>query len=83
MQLETPKYIDPNTKEEALLLTFDEYKEKIGFPLLPSPTLDYQIEHGNLDFIRLGKYRYIVYNSKAQNYKPGSNYGKRWKNNNG
>jgi len=80
MELSKPLYEDASTGQKYELLTFDEYKEKINSPTLTSPTLDYQISIGNIDFIKLGKYRYIVYNEKAQAYCPGKNYGKRWKN---
>lgn len=75
MEYAKPKVIEGEVEYE--ILSFIEYKNKIGFPLITNPTIDYQINEGNIDFVTIGRFRYIVFNDRAKNYRPGENYRKK------
>jgi hypothetical protein len=80
MQLEKPRFIEKITGVQYDILSFAEYKKSIGKPKISNALLAYQIKEDNLDYVIIGRFRYIVINDKAKAYKPGRNYGKRWKN---
>jgi len=66
MELEAPKYEDPVTGQKYELLSLQEFKERIHQPDLSTPTLNYKMETDQLDYVKLGTFRYIVFNEKAQ-----------------
>lgn len=80
MELPRPKFLDSSTQTESEILTLEEYKIKIGSPKIPTSTIHYNMKKNNIDFIIIGRYHHIIFNEKAQKFKPGKNYGKRWKN---
>jgi hypothetical protein len=54
--------------KEYDLISYDEFRDKRGLMTLSNQTLINHLDKGNLDFTILGRFRYIVWNEKAQNF---------------
>lgn len=66
--MEFPRPTITIEKEAFELLSLEEYKQRIGIPDLPTPTLLYKMNTTNeLDYTTIGKTRYVIWNQKAQN----------------
>lgn len=65
MEYPPPKYKIGDQEYE--LLSLQDFKDRIGRPDMLTPTLSYKLEHTDeLDWVRLGTFRYIIYNKKAE-----------------
>ncbi len=54
--------------QEFEMLSFDEFRVKRGLLLISNQTIDYNIEKDRLDSTKIGRFRYIIWNEKAQNF---------------
>lgn len=66
MEYPRPKIIIEKVGYE--ILSYDEFREKRGLSELPNQTIINHMEKGTLDFTTMGRFRYIIWNSKAENF---------------
>lgn len=58
------------------IVSFEEFRTLRGLLMLSNQSIDYNIEKDRLDYTTIGRFRYIIWNEKAQsfnlNYKKSS-----------
>lgn len=67
MEYPRPKISIANNKYD--LLSFDEFKEKKELYHMSNPSIGYNLQKGYLDFTKIGRFRYIIWNDKAIAFK--------------
>lgn len=50
------------------ILSFDEFKRERGLFTLSNSLIDYHIGKERLDYTTIGRFRYIIWNEKAQEF---------------
>lgn len=50
------------------ILSFEEFKDRAGLINTSNATISYNVENNHLDFIYFGRFRYIIWNKKAQTF---------------
>lgn len=50
------------------ILSVDEFKKRKNLEGTSNATLSYAFETDRLDFVRIGSFRFVVFNSKAINF---------------
>jgi hypothetical protein len=68
MEYPAPKF-EAEDGQKYELLSLEEYKVRLGQPDISNPTLVYQMQNDKLDYVKLGTFRYIIFNERAQNMK--------------
>lgn len=58
-----PKIIIDN--KEYDILSFDEFKERKNLYHMTNATIGYNCDKDHLDYTKLGRFRYVIYNKKA------------------
>lgn len=72
MEYPTPKIVTDGIEYE--ILSYDEFREKRGLPKVSNQTIINHMGYGSLDWTQIGRFRYVVWNKKAQNF--NLNYNK-------
>lgn len=70
MEYTRPKLILPGGSgvEEFDILSLDEFREKRGIHDLSNQSIDNHFKRGTLDFVTIGRFRYVVWNDKAKRF---------------
>lgn len=50
------------------ILSFDEFKTRKELYHLTNPAIGYNLDNDLLDFTKIGRFRYIIWNAKAKNF---------------
>jgi len=53
---------------EYKLLSLEEFKAARGITYTSNQALDYNLVNGKLDYTVMGRFRYIIWNEKAQDF---------------
>jgi hypothetical protein len=68
MEYEKPKVRDG--KKEYDFVSMEEFREIRNLPNISNQTLNYAIKHDHIDFVKIHRFKFIVYNEKAVNWTP-------------
>lgn len=50
------------------VISFEEFRILRGLLLLSNQSIDYNLEKDRLDYTTIGRFRYIIWNEKAQTF---------------
>lgn len=66
--MEYPRPTIKINDREFELISFDEFRDRRGLILLSNQTIGNHIDKDRLDYVTLGRFRYIVWNNKAKDF---------------
>ena len=51
------------------VISYEEFRKRKGYPNMTNSSISYNIEQNHLDFCQMGRFKYVVWNDKAEKFK--------------